>query len=229
MGKSREGGRTVKIVVINGSPKGKYSVTLQSVRYLEKKFPEQEFEILHVGQKIKSYEKDFSEAKEKLEEAEVLLFAYPVYTFLAPSQLHRFIELMKENKVKVSGKFVTQITTSKHFYDVTAHKYVEENCKDMRMKVVRGLSADMEDLTEKKGQKDLEKFFAHFLWCVKCEYYQAFRKTPKSPEAKPLAKTDYEIAYWIFGVRKILQGAEPANGSGGQSGSGRKLSGGSGL
>ena len=34
MGKSREWGRTMKIVVINESPKGKYSVTLQSVRYL---------------------------------------------------------------------------------------------------------------------------------------------------------------------------------------------------
>ena len=192
--KSLKGDGDMKILVINGSPKGKYSITLQSVRYLEKKFPEQEFEVLHVGQKIKSYEKDFTEAGEKLEEADVILFAYPVYTFLAPSQLHRFIELMKENKVKVSGKFVTQITTSKHFYDVTAHKYVEENCKDLRMKVVRGLSADMEDLTEKKGQRELEQFFAHFLWCVKCEYYQAFKKTPKSKDAKHLAKSGYEIA-----------------------------------
>ena len=47
----------MKIAVINGSPKGKYSITLQSILYLQKLFPKQAFKILHVGQKIKSLEK----------------------------------------------------------------------------------------------------------------------------------------------------------------------------
>ena len=50
----------MKIAVINGSPKGKYSVTLQTVRYLEKKFPEHQFSVLNAGQQIKAIEKDFS-------------------------------------------------------------------------------------------------------------------------------------------------------------------------
>ena len=29
----------MKIAVVNGSPKGKYSITLQTVRYLERNFP----------------------------------------------------------------------------------------------------------------------------------------------------------------------------------------------
>ena len=33
----------MKITVINGSPKGKYSITLQTVLYLEKKYPEAVF------------------------------------------------------------------------------------------------------------------------------------------------------------------------------------------
>ena len=128
----------MNILVLNGSPKGRNSVTLQTVRYLEKLYPEHEFAVLHVGQRIKSIEKDFAPAKLALEKAEVLLFSYPVYTFIAPCQLHRFIELMKENQVDVAGKFASQITTSKHFYDVTAHRYIQDNCADMGLKFVRG-------------------------------------------------------------------------------------------
>ncbi len=157
----------MKIAVINGSPKGKYSITLQTVLYLERKFPEHDFCVLNAGQKIKSLEKDFSGAKELLESSDAVLFSYPVYTFLAPSQLHRFIELIKENSVCLAGKFATQISTSKHFYDVTAHKYIEENALDLGMKYIRGLSADMEDLLTEQGRVDAEKFFERFLWSVR--------------------------------------------------------------
>ena len=161
----------MKIAVINGSPKGNYSVTLQTVLYLEKKYPEHEFCFLNAGQQIRALEKDFTKAKELLESSDAVLFSYPVYTFFAPSQLHRFIELMKSNSVNVSDKYATQITTSKHFYDVTAHKYIEENCRDMGMRHIRGLSADMEDLLTDKGRTDAEKFFDRFLWSVKEEVY----------------------------------------------------------
>ena len=42
------------ILVVNGSPKGEYSITLQTVRYLELLYPEDTFEFLHVGQKIRA-------------------------------------------------------------------------------------------------------------------------------------------------------------------------------
>lgn len=157
---------TMKILVLNGSPKGQYSITLQTVRYLELLYPQHQFEFLHVGQSIKAYEKDFSKAESALRQAEIILFCYPVYTFIAPCQLHRFIELMKQSDISFEGKFATQITTSKHFYDVTAHRYVQDNCHDMGMKVIRGLSADMEDLTTEKGQQEAKDFFDHVLFCV---------------------------------------------------------------
>lgn len=154
----------MKITVVNGSPKGNYSITLQTSLYLEMLFPQHSFEYINAGRSIKSMEKDFSAAKTALENADIILFSYPVYTFIAPSQLQRFIELMKENKVKVEGKWVSQISTSKHFYDVTAHKYVEENCKDMGMSYVKGLSADMDDLTTEKGRKQAVEFLKYFIW-----------------------------------------------------------------
>jgi multimeric flavodoxin WrbA len=164
----------MNILVLNGSPKGEYSVTLQSAKYLEKKYPNHVFEYLQVGKAIKAFERDFSKTCKYFEKADMLLFVYPVYTFIAPSQLHRFIELMKESGMDLSGKYATQITTSKHFYDVTAHRYIEDNCKDMGLRYIRGLSADMDDLLCEKGQKQLRDFFEYAVWCAENGSYEAF-------------------------------------------------------
>ena len=129
--------------------------------------PEHTFSFLPVGQRIKSYEKDFSPVRKALEQADLILFCYPVYTFIAPYQLHRLIELIKADGVDLSGKFASQITTSKHFYDVTAHRYVEENCFDLGMKVVRGLSADMDDLLTEQGQKEARMYFDQLIFSCK--------------------------------------------------------------
>lgn len=88
----------MKVLVLNGSPKGKYSITLQTSLYIEKRFPEHDFQVLHVGRQIKSIEKDFSAAADALKNADLIIFSYPVYTFIAPSQLHRFIELLKQSR-----------------------------------------------------------------------------------------------------------------------------------
>ena len=48
----------MKIVVLNGSPKGDVSVTRQYVLYLEKAFPEHQFVVLHVAQQSKKLERD---------------------------------------------------------------------------------------------------------------------------------------------------------------------------
>ena len=180
----------MKIAVINGSPKGQYSITLQTIRYLERKYPEHEFAVLNAGQKIKALEKNFDEAEEILTSSDAVIFSYPVYTFLAPSQLHRFIELTKASGVDLSGIYATQITTSKHFYDVTAHKYIEENALDLGMRYIRGLSADMEDLLTEKGQSDAEKFFDRFLWSVKEGIFDV--KINKNNTYSPIAATSTE-------------------------------------
>ena len=160
------------ILVINGSPKGKNSITLQTVNYLQLVNKDHEFEVLHVGQTIKQLEKDFSPAKTALEKAEVILFSYPVYTFITPCQLQRFIELWKEHGVNTAGKFASQISTSKHFYDMTAHRYIQDNCGDLGLKYIKGLSADMDDLTTGKGQQEAVDFFKYLIWSIENESYE---------------------------------------------------------
>lgn len=167
----------MKILVINGSPKGNYSVTLQTCEYLRILHPEHEFTVFNASTKIKSLEKDFSQCIKLFNECELIIFSYPVYTFTVPSQLHRFIELIKENNVDLTGKFATQITTSKHFYDVTAHEFIRENCFDLGINFINGLSADMNDLLTENGQKQADAFFNYILWCIENKHFEKPKRT----------------------------------------------------
>ena len=177
----------MNILVINGSPKGENSITLQTVNYLKLLYPDHSFEVLHAGQRIKALERDFSPAKAALEKADILLFSYPVYTFIAPYQLHRFIEMVKEKGIDLQGKFATQLSTSKHFYDTTAHEYIRENCLDMGLKYIRGLSADMDDLLTKKGQKEATDFMEFLLHSVQNGLYEVSSGKTFSFVPKPVS------------------------------------------
>lgn len=161
----------MKVLVLNGSPAGDNSITLFTVKYIEALYPDCTFSVLNVGQHIRKMERDFSSCAAALQDADLLLFSYPVYTFLVPAQLHRFVELMKESGVDLSGKYATQISTSKHFYDMTAHRFLEDNCRDMGLRVLTGLSADMDDLMSDKGQKQAADFFSHVLWSMENGVY----------------------------------------------------------
>ena len=158
----------MNILILNGSPKGENSITLQTCLYIQKHYPEHHYTVLHVGQTIRQFEKDFSPAAENINSADLVLFCYPVYTFLVPSQLHRFLELMKEHQAELAleGKWASQITTSKHFYDVTAHRFIEENAKDLGLRILPGLSADMEDLLTEKGREEALQFFDYLMFQI---------------------------------------------------------------
>lgn len=156
----------MNILIVNGSPAGDSSITLQTMWYIRKRFPNHVYTLLNVTQRLKAMEKDFSTARDMLSDAELIVFSYPVYTFLVPAQLHRFLELIRENGVSLEGKWATQLSTSKHFYDTTAHEFLRENCADLHLRYIPGLSADMEDLLSEKGQAEALAFFRHVLWAI---------------------------------------------------------------
>lgn len=54
----------MKVAVLNGSQKGKYSTTLQSELYLGRKYSEDSFRIVETASAIRSLEKDFSPVME---------------------------------------------------------------------------------------------------------------------------------------------------------------------
>ncbi len=175
----------MKVIIVNGSPKGKYSITLHTCLYIEKKFPENEYKIINIGAEIKKAEKDPAPYINDLKWADLIVFAYPVYTFIVPAQLHRFIEIIKESGTDISGKYATQISTSKHFYDVTAHRFIEDNCADLGLRYIKGLSADMDDLTKEAGRVDAEKFFDYVTYSVNMGLFEP----PSASVAASASKT----------------------------------------
>ncbi len=160
----------MNILVLNGSPAGKDSITLYTMLFIQKHFPEHHYEILYVGQQIRKMENDHSVWITALKKADLIVFCYPVYTFLVPAQLHRFIELIKESGMDLSGKYATQLSTSKHFYDVTAHQFIQDNCGNLGLKYIRGFSADMDDLLHEKGQQEALAFFRYAVWNMEHGY-----------------------------------------------------------
>ena len=194
----------MRVLVINGSPAGDDSITLQTALYIERFFPGAAFEYINAARRIKSIEKDFSAARQALERAELLVFCYPVYTFLVPAQLHRFIELIKANGVDLRGKFATQLTTSKHFYDTTAHQFIQDNCADLGLRYIRGLSADMEDLLSQKGRKEALDFFHFVCWSVNNDLSEPVLPRPEAYPPLKLARVPENAALLEEPPKKVV-------------------------
>jgi multimeric flavodoxin WrbA len=161
----------MKIVVLNGSPKGMNSVTMQYVLLLQKKFPEHELTIHNVCQDVHRLEESqeaFGEVVRSVEAADAVLWAFPLYYLLVHAYYKRFIELLFERKCEVTfrGKYATILTTSIHFFDHTAHGYIEGICGDLGMKCVSGYSAEMYDLLNEKERDRLLLFAEAFFRAV---------------------------------------------------------------
>ena len=179
----------MNFLILNGSPKGKDSVTLQTCLYLEKLYPAHRFAVLHAGQRPDFPVKHPEEFARQTADADCLIFCYPVYTFLIPCQLMRFMENMKASGVDLRGKYATQITTSKHFYDMTAHRFVREFAQDMGMRFVEGLSADMEDLLTEGGRHEARQFFDYLLFSMKYGLSEPASPAP-DPAHRPVTVPD---------------------------------------
>jgi NAD(P)H-dependent FMN reductase len=109
----------MNIVVLNGSPKGELSLTLQYVRYLEKKFPQHDFIVLHIARdlpKIENDSKRFAAIIDRIATADAVLWSFPLYYLLVHAHYKRFIELIWERQA---------IATSIYFYDHSSLQSIE--------------------------------------------------------------------------------------------------------
>lgn len=157
----------MKIVILNGSPKGDQSITLQYLRYIEKKIPGHEYKIIDIGKKIKKIEKDgdyFQTIVDDIKSSDAVIWSFPIYFLMVPSQLKRFVEILFEKVPDgvLKDKYTTAITTSIHFYDHTAHNYIHSVSEDMGALYVRGYSAEMSDLLNPDERENFLGFFRDF-------------------------------------------------------------------
>jgi len=133
------------------------------VAYMQKKFPTHDYQILNVAQDIRKIEKDgavFDRIMDTVRSADLVLWAFPLYVLLVPSQYKRFIELVFERHAHeaFSGKYTASLSTSIHFFDQTAHNYVHAVCDDLGMRYCGFYSAEMMDLLKEEERSRFEKF-----------------------------------------------------------------------
>ena len=132
----------MKIIVLNGSPKGPQSVTMQYVSYVAKRHPGHELRVFHVAQRVHGLEKDrrrFEAIIEEIRSADGVLWAFPLYFLLVSSQYKRFIELIWERNAvgAFAGRYAAALSTSINFYDHTAHAYIRGISEDLGILSVR--------------------------------------------------------------------------------------------
>ncbi|MCG2768010.1 MAG: NAD(P)H-dependent oxidoreductase [Anaerolineae bacterium] len=179
----------MRIVVLNGSPKGKASITLQYVAYIQKCFPQHEFRIVHVSQHIKKIERDhkaFQEIIDEVRSADGVLWSFGLWVLCVPAQYMRFIELISERRVEdaFKDKYTAVITTSIHFYDHTAHNYMRAVCEDLGMRYADAISLDIIDMMQERRRGDLMVFAESFFRAIR-------EKTPTSKLFRPLTFSDF--------------------------------------
>ncbi|RPJ58186.1 MAG: hypothetical protein EHM12_08360 [Dehalococcoidia bacterium] len=161
----------MKVAVLNGSPKGEISVTVQYIKFIQKKFPQHEFKLINISHdiiKIEKNRKNFNAVIDEIKNADGVIWAFPLYVFLVASQYKRFIELISENGAEEAfkDKYTCALSTSIHFYDNTAHNYVHAVCDDLGMKYTGFFSADMDEIFTDNGRSILLKWAADFLAAI---------------------------------------------------------------
>ncbi len=161
----------MRIVVLNGSPKGDISVTIQYVNYLIKKYPHHEYKTVNISQRIKAIEKDqheFDQIIADIQAADGVLWAFPLYILIVHAHYKRFIELVYERGAQAAfaGKYAASLSTSIHFFDHTAHNYIHAICDDLGMRFVESFSPDMTDLLKPDGQAKTAQFGGHFFAAI---------------------------------------------------------------
>lgn len=180
----------MRILVLNGSPKGEMSVTMQYVHYIQKEFPKHELEIVHIAQRLREIESDvgaFQSIIQRVRASDGVLWAFPLYIFLVHANYKRFIELIWERGVTdaFEDKYTAALSTSIHFFDHAAHNYIRAICDDLGMRYVAFLSAEMRDLLEEEGQADVVRFAGEFFRAIEEE-------APTQRAYASLIKRDFE-------------------------------------
>ncbi len=157
----------MEILVLNGSPKGDNSVTMQYVAFLAKKNPAAKYTIVNIAQLGQQLERDsaaFAAVIGQVRRADAVLWAFPLYYLLVHGNYKRFIELVAERGAQDAfrGKYAASLSTSIRFFDHTAHIYINAIADDWGMRYYGRYSAAMDDLFAPAEQGRLLAFAAGF-------------------------------------------------------------------
>lgn len=160
--------RNLRILVVNGSPKGDLSLSLQHSFYMLGQESSVDYLVAQAGEVLSDQEFDREWLQKTMDDirwCDALVFTTPVYTMLVPWQLMRLFSLIKdlgEEKV-FEGKWATGMFTCFHYYDHLAETWLQATCEDLGMHYIEGRTADNADMLHARERKDMRFFMHSFL------------------------------------------------------------------
>ena len=143
---------------------------------------------------VEKDEKLFEKIVDDINNADGVLWAFPLYVLLVPSQYKRFIELIWERGAQAAfkDKYTAALSTSINFYDNIAHNYMHAVCDDLDMRFVESFSAEMDDIFMDEMRARLLVFARSF--------FQAIEN--KLPTARVFAPLTYGEFRYVPGMIK---------------------------
>jgi multimeric flavodoxin WrbA len=178
----------IKILVVNGSPKGEHSLTLQHSLYMLGQEKNVEYKVLQAGEalsKIEFEESWLESAMGDIEWSDAIIWNTPVYTMLVPWQLIRLFQLIKaagRNSI-FEGKYATSMMTCFHYYDQLAEDWLRGTSEDLGMYYIEGRTADNLDMLNKTHRSSMRFFMDDFVSSCR-NRYPVERKFMPLPETK---------------------------------------------
>ncbi|SDN68880.1 NAD(P)H-dependent oxidoreductase [Acetanaerobacterium elongatum] len=199
----------MKIVVLNGSPKGDVSVTMRYVAYIQKHYPQHELKVLNIAHQINGIEKneqEFTRILDEIHSADGVLWAFPLYIFVVIAQYKRFIELIFERNAQAAfkGKYAAVLTTSIHFSDHTAVNYMQGICDDLEMRYVDAFTPHMQDLTLDDGRQALLQFAQHYFTAIEQQHPTLRRFAPLTHSSVHYSPATAPAKLDLLGKRAVV-------------------------
>ncbi len=151
----------MKVCILSCSPKGENSLTLSSVRFLEKFYPNDEFRV-HITASVNCPD----EAVKSCADADLVLFAASIFHLNVHAQMMSMLDdlLAKLKTAKnndLSDTFFTCVTTSNFLYDVGAHAYIKHWADNNHLNYLRILSLKDDSVLEEWGREELFRWFQY--------------------------------------------------------------------
>ena len=86
-------------------------------------------------------------------------------------------------------KYTASFSTSIHFFDYTAHNYIQGICEDLGMHFVRSFSAEMQDLMDAQERHNLKDFMENVIYAFQNKV-QTSKVFPKLKQTELKYKSD---------------------------------------
>lgn len=158
----------IRILVVNGSPKGEYSLTLQHSLYMLGQEKAVEYKVLQAGEALSKIDFDeawLDSAMENIQWADGIVWTTPVYTMLVPWQLLRLFQLIKTagGHSIFQGKYATSMMTCFHYYDQLAEDWLRATSEDLGMSYLEGRTADNADMLDAAHRASMSWFMNDFV------------------------------------------------------------------